>query len=281
MTTNVSNSVRPVLTFDGVKDQILLTQPLTEISDAVSIEFWANGDSNLSATTSIISAFDADQTNRILNIHFPWNGILYWDAGNTEGCDRIQKDITAEDYRDTWNHWAFTKNANTGIMSIFRNGEIWCTDQGKDRSLATIQTFAIGFEESEDRRYWAGSMAEFKIWNVALEQNQIQANMHHPLTGSETGLLVYLPLNEGSGNVAQDKSKTGTKNNGNITGGTWQEMAIPVEPKTTQTNTESTTAKPEYIPATGLEDYGRWKAAMKDHKRDPNEKPFRRGRIWS
>ena len=43
---------------------------------------------------------------------------------------------------------------------------------------------------------------------------------------------------------------------------------------------ESTQAEQKYIPATGLEDYGRWKSMLKDYKRDKNEKPFRRGRIW-
>jgi len=38
--------------------------------------------------------------------------------------------------------------------------------------------------------------------------------------------------------------------------------------------------EPSYTLTTGLEDYGRWKSMFKDHKRDKNEKPFRRGRIW-
>ena len=51
-------------------------------------------------------------------------------------------------------------------------------------------------------------------------------------------------------------------------------------PEETVKPTPSTDSE-TYIPATGLEDYGRWKAMFKDHKRDPKEKPFRRGRIWS
>lgn len=37
--------------------------------------------------------------------------------------------------------------------------------------------------------------------------------------------------------------------------------------------------KPQIL-TTGLEDYGRWRSIYKDHKRDPKEKPFRRGRIF-
>jgi cyanobactin cluster PatC/TenC/TruC protein len=54
--------------------------------------------------------------------------------------------------------------------------------------------------------------------------------------------------------------------------------------KTDETPSENPdpNAKPKstHILATGLEDYGRWKTMFNDHKRDPNEKPFRRGRIW-
>ncbi|MBE9088231.1 cyanobactin biosynthesis PatC/TenC/TruC family protein [Microcystis aeruginosa LEGE 11464] len=43
---------------------------------------------------------------------------------------------------------------------------------------------------------------------------------------------------------------------------------------------ETTQPKAKYIPATGLEDYGRWKTMFKDRKANPNDPPFRRGRIW-
>lgn len=43
---------------------------------------------------------------------------------------------------------------------------------------------------------------------------------------------------------------------------------------------KTTQPKVKYIPATGLEDYGRWKLMFQDRKSDPNDPPFRRGRIW-
>ncbi len=55
----------------------------------------------------------------------------------------------------------------------------------------------------------------------------------------------------------------------------------PSTPEEAVNPTPSTDSETTYIPATGLEDYGRWKAMFKDHKRSPKEKPFRRGRIWS
>lgn len=303
MTANVAETMQSVLVFDGKKDQVILTQPLKGIKDAISIEFWANGASNLNAKTSIL--FGGNGDSRIVHIHFPWGNKIHWDAGDTIKHDRINKDIKSAEYKNTWNHWAFTKDAKTGVMSIYRNGTVWHTGKGKKRSLADMQTFIIGSFVS-DRYYWAGALAEFRIWNIALGQNQVQTNMNQRLTGKESGLLVYLPLNEGQGIVAEDKSGTGKKNNGNIAGASWSQMSIPIELEATKTETSKTSksksnqvtkemakqkkakeakeakeAEKKYIPATGLEDYGRWKATLKDYKRDPKEKPFRRGRIWS
>ncbi|MCA2710250.1 MAG: cyanobactin biosynthesis PatC/TenC/TruC family protein [Microcystis sp. M015S2] len=56
------------------------------------------------------------------------------------------------------------------------------------------------------------------------------------------------------------------------------------QPETKKSNIqpqETTQPKAKYIPATGLEDYGRWKTMFQDRKANPNDPPFRRGRIWS
>ena len=45
-------------------------------------------------------------------------------------------------------------------------------------------------------------------------------------------------------------------------------------------NSEESDKEPTIL-ATGLEDYGRWKAMFKDHKREEGDPPFRRGRIWA
>lgn len=54
------------------------------------------------------------------------------------------------------------------------------------------------------------------------------------------------------------------------------------QPQTATTQSDSAPAQPKikYIPATGLEDYGRWKSMFQDRKPNPDDPPFRRGRIW-
>jgi hypothetical protein len=60
-------------------------------------------------------------------------------------------------------------------------------------------------------------MDEVRIWNKARTQAEIQADMNHPLTGSEMGLVGYWQFNENTGNTVTDLA--GNDNNGTILGG--------------------------------------------------------------
>ena len=57
-----------------------------------------------------------------------------------------------------------------------------------------------------------GQLDEVRLWKVARTQEQIQTAMTGELTGAETGLVGYWPLDEGTGNIAHDRTANG--NNG-------------------------------------------------------------------
>ncbi len=54
-----------------------------------------------------------------------------------------------------------------------------------------------------------GDMDEVRIWNIALTQQQIQANMHNQLLGNEEGLVAYYNFNEADGKDIPDVSING------------------------------------------------------------------------
>ncbi|NCS11951.1 MAG: hypothetical protein GPJ08_12735 [Microcystis aeruginosa G13-09] len=68
---------------------------------------------------------------------------------------------------------------------------------------------------------FAGKMDEVRIWNKARTQAEIQADMNHQLTGTESGLIGYWQFSEGTGNTVTDLS--GHNNNGIINGATYTE----------------------------------------------------------
>ncbi len=48
-------------------------------------------------------------------------------AGNeeTKDCDRVEKTTAATNKQDKWKRLGFYKNAATGEMKIYANGELW------------------------------------------------------------------------------------------------------------------------------------------------------------
>ncbi len=49
-----------------------------------------------------------------------------------------------------------------------------------------------------------GAVANVSVWNTALTQAQVQGTDFNALTGSESGLVAYYPLNDGSGTTVAD-----------------------------------------------------------------------------
>ncbi|BBD70627.1 hypothetical protein NIES4072_69940 [Nostoc commune NIES-4072] len=65
-----------------------------------------------------------------------------------------------------------------------------------------------------------GQIAEVCIWNTACTEAQIQANMYQSLTGQESGLVAYLPLNEikPEGSTLKVLDLTSNNNHGTVNG---------------------------------------------------------------
>lgn len=141
------------------------------LDSAISIGFWAKGGESLPKNTSIIEAVDASG-KRILNIHFPWgNGQVYWDAGNSEGYDRINKAANENDFKNRWNHWVFTKNTKTGSMKIYLNGALWLSGTDKNRELGEIASIRIGKGNSGNS--YPGKIDRLSFWNSELSASEV------------------------------------------------------------------------------------------------------------
>ena len=231
-----------VLTFNGVNDRVELSKGFPSIEKAITIEFWAKGENSLKQQTSVLEAYNA-QNVRVLNIHLPWKHTadtrIFWDAGNQNGYDRIEKTVQLTDY-NVWTHWAFVKDAVTGQMYIYQNGKIWHQGSGQKRSLAGIQKLVIGSSVNANC-HWKGSLAEFRIWNQARTALEIEQQMSRRLVGGEPGLAVYLPFD----GDASDRTIAG--NDGKLYNTTWTEAELPVKLENQQQSVLSFDGKDDYI----------------------------------
>nr|MBP6314324.1 T9SS type A sorting domain-containing protein [Chitinophagaceae bacterium] len=204
----VSEATDYSFNFTGNNQVSLGNANFGNFNNQISICFWTYGNANaLPANTSILYATNA-QNHRQANIHLPWsNSSIYWDAGFGGPFDRIEKPATNPEFEGQWNHWAFTKNATTGIMNIYLNGVLWQTGTGKTLPVE-ITDFMLGGAPNMSNPYF-GQMDEFSLWKTELSQATIQAWMNQSIDASHpnyASLAAYYKLNEGTGTVSADAS---------------------------------------------------------------------------
>ncbi len=197
------------LEFNGAQKVSFDAESLSEVVDEITIAFWSNGSTTgLPSNSTIFEGTDADNLRQV-NVHLPWgNERIYWDCGNDgSGYDRIDKAANFNDYAGQWNHWAFTKNATTGTMKIYLNGELWHEGTGKHKKI-DLKALGLGRSLTGGSLYH-GMVDEFQVWSKELDGATIASWMHQQLDNSHPAynhLRAYYRFNESEGNTAADAS---------------------------------------------------------------------------
>ncbi len=209
----ISSSERDYfLNFNGPDFVDVPASVFSNLSDAVTVSFWQYGDPDIQPQNNMTFHGSDVNDDRQLNSHLPWsNGNIYWDAGNDgSGYDRIFKTAdSAGMYRGHWNHWAFTKDATTGIMKMYYNGNQWFSGTGLTKSMAGIIDFKIGANTPNTVNNYDGMIDEFRVWNKSLDINTINDWMYKKLDNTHpdyANLLLEYSFNDGFGTSTTDDS---------------------------------------------------------------------------
>ena len=176
---------------DGFDGEVIFSAPdrvevnvedLQGLSQEITIECWVFGDPDSQPQNgTLFEGVDA-AGQRVVNVHLPWgNGRVYWDCGQDGGYDRIDAQAQTADYEGQWNHWAFVKNATTGIMEIYLNGELFHSGTNKDNPIEGIVKFNLGASANGNNRY-NGRVDDFRIWSQALDGETIASWMNRQPT---------------------------------------------------------------------------------------------------
>ncbi len=156
------------------------------IRTEITIALWAYGATNQPANNSVFYA-DDDSNSRFLNIHLPYsNQGVYWDAGDDSGYDRIDKTATAAEYKGSWAHWVFTKNAKTGIMRIYRNGEIWHQGAFMTAEMEGIAGAVIG-NQMDGTVAYSGLIDEVRLYDVELMEHEV-TELYESYSSTDSGI---------------------------------------------------------------------------------------------
>ena len=155
--------------FDFNDDDIvdIPASAFNNINSEITISFWCYGDENRMPFNSYIFEGRDQNGYRVVNCHLPWsNSNIYWDAGNsgTGSYDRVNQSANFNDFAGKWNHWAFTKDANTGEMIAYLNGEVFMSASGKTRTMSGITKFRIGGTAGANfNGVYDGKIDEFRV----------------------------------------------------------------------------------------------------------------------
>lgn len=201
-----SNALERSLVWDGLNSKIDGGK-LNAISNEITIEFWLYGATPIQPSNNSVLEGVTSSNQRSVNIHLPWsNGSIYFDCGFLNGgYDRIEKAAAISDYEGQWNHWAFTKNATTGEMKIYKNGSLWLTGLAKLNPIQ-LSSLTIG-DASTNGIPYNGRMRELSIWNKSLDSlqiNQWKNRSIDPTHPNYSNLLFYYPLQETNGTQIKD-----------------------------------------------------------------------------
>ena len=211
--------VQSSLYFDGSLDKVTVPANPALNFNTGTVEAWvkpgaaSNNRAVLAMRTSVSNTRWSIHLNESANSMGLWNGSAY----------------TTFPYNfvpGTWHHVAVSF---TGSATIFYINGVQAHSMFTQINTSVTNTpFAVGSPNDPGYLHedFVGEMDEVRVWNVVRTPAQILASKDGGLSGTETGLVTYLPFNENSGTITADKSSNGFT--GSISGATWNTQNSPV-----------------------------------------------------
>jgi hypothetical protein len=225
------------LSFDGTDDYVDCGsfQSFVDVSGDLpfTVEFWAYKNEGYTQWRSV-SKFNANTGDREWYVSINDDGrIFILLCQNTSISNRItcSTDVSTPIANEIFFHIAciYDGSKTKEGLDIYVNAILETHSQAETGTYPGMTSgsahLLIGAQSSvtnnptEPANLFNGKIDEVRIWNHVRTADQIKRYMHTRLYGTETGLVAYYPMNEGTGATAYDKSTN--SNDGTITGATW------------------------------------------------------------
>ncbi len=198
------------LNFDGINDYVNLSTgdglDISTTRTPFTVELWMKGEETASDGWGYAIHRGTDDN---VGSSVYWIGVNGFSgkygaavSGNiTAGTGDTDVDVEP----GVWHHIALTydgTNQSIYIDGVLKRGPSNIGAIGNSRSNNKI---GIGSSpHSSTKRPIEGNIGEVRIWDYTRSGTEIADNMNKQMTGAETGLVGYWPLDDGVGNVAED-----------------------------------------------------------------------------
>jgi hypothetical protein len=194
------------LNFDGGDIVVIPYAPVLSPAPAMTLEFWVRFDSVPGGQYTVLKD---NGTGRSYHVGLNGNNSpgplrkVRVALHTTTGLHTVDGTTTIP--FNTWTHLAETYDGST--LRLYVNGAL----EGSLTINEAIVPDAINLTMGNNPESFGlhGSLDEVRLWGVARTQGEIQAAMNIRLSGTESGLAGYWPLDEGSGDVVHDRSANG------------------------------------------------------------------------
>jgi Concanavalin A-like lectin/glucanases superfamily/Ricin-type beta-trefoil lectin domain-like len=186
----IGNPGHQTIMFDGKDDYVSLgNSEALNFSGAITISAWIRpfskeGIQNIVAHGYTVAP-DAEVSLRIAD--------GYYLVGSWDGQDYgVEVPMQSGDVYN----WVYLTGVYDGTNWIlYRNGKLLKSAPASKGAIPMAANWAIGATGQGNERFFRGEISEISIWNRALSETEIKANMGQRLSGTEPGLQGYWLLN--------------------------------------------------------------------------------------
>jgi prepilin-type N-terminal cleavage/methylation domain-containing protein len=125
----------------------------------------------------------------IISIDMPWNGNVNWQAGDASGGLSTASVPFSYQGESPWQMFAFTRDANAGVIKIYQNGVLAAYQTGAYQKMGGFDTVVPGAGTTNDMNLcicnypskpdWMGTIDELAIFDADLSPQDVD-----PSTGN-------------------------------------------------------------------------------------------------
>ncbi len=200
------------LTFDGVNDVVRVPRSASlEPASELTVEAWIRPDALGGYHNRIVRKSADFGAGFILAASQGGDHRLQLRIDSAQlGNVNVIDTVTLSTYLNQWHHVAAVYSAPGDFARLYVDGVLRASQNARGTLNYSVSDLFIGNMTSSEA--YSGQMDEVRVWNVARTAQQINDNMGRQLLGTESGLVAYLRMDEGSGQVVGDAS--GHNNNG-------------------------------------------------------------------
>ena len=190
--TPIAASTAYAMSFNGTSQYGKLTAGIP-MTATTTLECWVMTPAVATTHSRILQASQNGTANKYTGFLFlnSNNFAVAYDANGTQ--NNTPDNLVSKVPINTWTHVALT-TGSTGIATLYINGAQVSTTQ-LAFALPSMTRNDVYWGTSSISEILKGFMTELRLWNVQRTAAQIAANYNKILTGTETGLQLYIDSN--------------------------------------------------------------------------------------